>query len=362
MNKFKKFKRYLFRFTPLLRLVLFLIIVGLIFSSFYLAFPLFLKTAKNLLLLPKTVTLFLKPEGTSLKTTQGRINFLLLGAGGEVHTSPDLTDTLIFTSLDTRTADLVMLAIPRDIWLEDLECKINASYHYGEEKEKGGGLILAKASAEKITGQIIHYAALIDFGGFKEAIDLFGGVRINVDRSFDDYKYPVPGKEEEECEGEEGFSCRYQHLHFDAGWQTMNGEHALQFVRSRNAEGEEGTDFARSQRQQKVILAFKNKLLSPKILINPRKLLKLKAIAKEHIKTDLPLNLNSLTTLSGSFFKFSLARKPIRTLTLETGDEDNPQFLISPPTWQYGQWVLVPRNGSWQAIQEYINEKIYKGY
>lgn len=362
MNKLNKFKRYLFRFLPLVKLVLFLAIVGLIFSSFYLAFPFFLKVGNNLLALPKMAILFFKPEKTNLKITQDRLNFLLLGAGGENHTAPDLTDTMIFTSLDLKTADLVMLAIPRDIWLEDLECKINAVYHYGEEKEKGGGLILSKASVEKVTGQIIHYAVLIDFEGFKEAIDFIGGVKVFVDRSFDDFKYPVLGKENEECGGEEGHSCRYQHLHFDAGWQTMDGEKALQFVRSRNAEGEEGTDFARSQRQQKILLAFRNKLLSPKVLFNPKKMSQLKKIAEEHIKTDLPLNLNSFTTLAGSFFKFSLAKKPIRTLTLETGDEENPQFLISPPTWQYGQWVLRPRTGNWQEIHQYLQSKIEGEY
>ena len=362
MNKLQKLKRYLFRFLPLMKLVFFLSAVGLIIFSFYLAFPFFWKMGSNIFALPRTALVFFKPEKTSLKTTQGRLNFLLLGIGGGGHISPDLTDTMFFTSFDLQNADLVMLAIPRDIWLEDLETKINATYHYGEEKEAGGGLILGKSGVEKVTGQIIHYAILIDFEGFKKAIDLLGGIKVFVDQSFDDFKYPVPGKENEECEDGEGYRCRYQYLHFDSGWQIMNGETALQFVRSRNAEGEEGTDFARSQRQQKIILAFRNKLFSPKILLSPKKIKQLKKIAEEHIKTDLPLNLDSFATLAGSFLKFSLAKKPIRTLSLETGDEENPQFLINPPSWQYGQWVLRPRTGDWQEIHQYLQSKIEGAY
>ena len=356
-----KLKSYLRRGLPFLKLVLFLLLIGFVFSSAYLIFPFFLKNVKNLPGLPRAITLFFKPEKTELESTNNRINFLLLGMGGGDHISPDLTDTMIFTSLGLQTNDLMMLAIPRDIWLEDLQRKINAVYHFGEEEKEGTGLVLTKSSVEKITGQVIHYAVLVDFEGFKDAIDLVDGIEVFVDRSFTDPKYPVPGKENEKCE-EENFDCRYQALRFEAGWQTMDGEKALQFARSRNAKGDEGTDFARSQRQQKIILAFKNKLFSPKILLKPNKLLKLKEIAKKHIKTDLPLNLNSGAALSGLFFRFSLAKKPIRTLSLETGNEENPQFLINPPSWEYGQWVLRPRNGDWQKVQQYLKEKIEKEY
>ena len=48
----------------------------------------------------------------------------------------------------------------------------------------------------------------------------------------------------------------------------MNGDRALKYVRSRHAEGNEGSDFARGRRQQEVLLALKDKLLSKEIYLN----------------------------------------------------------------------------------------------
>lgn len=51
-------------------------------------------------------------------------------------------------------------------------------------------------------------------------------------------------------------------MHFDAGLQVMDGETALKFVRSRHSE-QHGGDFGRSQRQQALLAAVKNKLFTP---------------------------------------------------------------------------------------------------
>lgn len=360
MNKISELKNQLLKNLPPIKLVLLLIFWGLVFSSLYLTITFLYQQRKYVRQLPKAVRLFFHPEETKLKSQNDRINFLLLGIGGENHSGADLTDTIIFASIDIKTGDLVMLAVPRDIWLEDLAVKINASYHYGEET--GEGLNLTKENVSKILGQPINYAGVIDFAGFKDAIDLLGGIRIFVEQGFVDLKYPIAGKENEACGQQTDYSCRYEPLTFEQGWQTMNGERALQYVRSRNAAGEQGTDFARSQRQQQVILALKNKIFSPKMLFDLKKLPELKKIFEKHVKTDLPLDVDSLSTLSGLFFKYSLARKPVRTLTLETGTEENPGFLVNPPVSKYGQWVLVARSGSWNQVHQYIKEKIEKEY
>jgi anionic cell wall polymer biosynthesis LytR-Cps2A-Psr (LCP) family protein len=70
----------------------------------------------------------------------------------------------------------------------------------GELKRKGGGIALAKAAVGKITGQRIDYAVRIDFSGFVKAVDVVGGLDINVENSFDDYQYPVSGKEDDPCD------------------------------------------------------------------------------------------------------------------------------------------------------------------
>ncbi len=235
------------------------------------------------------------------KTTNNHINILLLGIGGGNHEGPNLTDTIIFMSIDPKTKKIDLFSIPRDMWVPDLRAKINTAYAYGEEKEKGGGLKLAKAVVKKILGQPVDYGIRIDFDGFIKAIDLVGGLDITVDNVLDDYEYPIAGKENETCGHTEeelielatassqldAFPCRYKHIHFDKGPQHMTGKSALEYVRSRHAQGYEGSDFARSRRQEKVITAFKNKVFSIETFFNPTKLLGLYGTLQDSIDTDI---------------------------------------------------------------------------
>ena len=93
-------------------------------------------------------------------------------------------------------------------------------------------------------------------------IDFIGGVEVNVENSFIDKEFPITGKENDLCNNDLEYKCRYKIISFTKGVSSMDGQTALNFVRSRHAEGSEGTDFAREKRQQKVIEAIKNKLIS----------------------------------------------------------------------------------------------------
>lgn len=334
---FSKFKRRLTKYFPYLKLF-FLFLVGIAFLfAFYLSFLKVVKLVKSL--------------SFTLKTTQGRTNILLLGMGGEGHETKDLTDTIIFLSINQASGKTLMLSLPRDIWVPSMRAKINTAYHYGEGKEPagpdqpvGGGLILAKAAVSEILGQPIHYSVVLDFAGFVKAVDVLEGVEIEVERSFDDYRYPIPGKENDDCGGDPEFACRYEQLHFEASWQTMDGQRALKYVRSRYAEGEEGTDFARSRRQQRLLLAIRDKIFSPKIIFRPTKLTELIKVLKQSIKTDVTPN--DYPTLA----KLALKFKPERMQT-EVLD-----FLVNPPssaTYDY-HWVLVPPTGDWQEVHDYV--------
>jgi len=361
-NWWLKTKRKLFRHHSAVNFFRLLIISGLIGLFFYLLFPWLRRLSRRAFFGPKIAFSLLTADTSSLDFYQNRTNFLILGTGGEEHQRLDLTDTIIFVSVNRESADTVMLSLPRDIWLESLQTKINAVYHYGEKEKEGGGFVLIKDAVYQILNQPIHYVVLVDFQGFIKMIDLLGGISLKVDRSFDDYRYPIPGKERDECGGDPEYRCRYEHLHFEAGRQEMNGETALKFVRSRNAEGEEGTDFARSQRQQKVILALGQKLLSYQFLFSPAKIAELRKTFGDHIKFDTQFNENQLTAFLSLFLRFVRDKKEIRTISIDAGNEENLGFLYNPPLEEYNQWVLVPRADNWQEIQKYVEEKIYKDY
>src|SRR5207244_10638311 len=107
----------------------------------------------------------LKGEGN------GRVNILLLGVGGAGHDGPNLSDTIMVVSIDPKTKDVAMLSIPRDLYVKipgHGYGKINAANVYG-------GPTLAARTVANVIGVPIHYYAVIDFSGFKQAVDSVGG-------------------------------------------------------------------------------------------------------------------------------------------------------------------------------------------
>ncbi|MBI2621145.1 MAG: LCP family protein [Candidatus Levybacteria bacterium] len=304
------------------------------------------------------------------KADKDTINILLLGIAGGKHEGPNLSDTIIFASLNTKESKVTLVSLPRDIWSSDIDSKVNTAYARGEAKRDGGGLILAKSVISKITGQPIDYAIVVDFSGFVNAVDLIGGLDVNVENSFDDFEYPIAGREDDPCDNKpedleklatassqlEAFPCRYEHIHFDKGITHMDGETSLKFVRSRHAKGGEGTDFSRSQRQEKVIRAFMDKVFSPKIIINPAKLIGLYSAVEQSIDTDIAqAEFDDFIKLAQKFQKAK-----IESVVLDYGDRENDRggLLTHPPiSSMYNfEWVLVPRIGSdnYSEIQEFI--------
>lgn len=281
-----------------------------------------------------------------LQPSLGRTNFLVLGISGGDYSGSDLTDSMIFISVENQTGKTLILSLPRDIWIAPLRAKLNTVYHYK-------GLEETKKVTEEILGQKVDYGLVIDFEIFKKVVDFLDGVEVEVERTLDDYKYPIAGKENDECDGDPEFKCRYEYIHFDVGKQKMDGERALKYVRSRYAEGEEGTDFARSQRQQRLILALQKKIFRPQIILNSNKLRQLIKLVLENIKMDLPQE----KYLDLAKVGLKLRKNKLQTTVLNDG------FLINPPTSQKkydNQWVLVPESGDWQVVQNHVKDLIDK--
>lgn len=307
------------------------------------------------LMLPAVTTVFrwLNPTITQLHSYRGRTNFLLLGVGGEGHDGGDLTDSLILLSVNVTSGDAVLLSLPRDIWVKSLAAKLNTAYHYGEAKQPGGGLVLAKASVAEVINQPVHYGVVLDFSGFERLIDILGGIEVEVPRGFTDSLYPIPGKETAEPE-----SKRYETIEFKSGKQHFDGATVLKYVRSRHAEGEEGTDYARAQRQQRVILAVKNELLKPANWLNLKKIKQLQQALLASVNTDITGTVYpDLVKLA-----FKIDQDQIRTGVIDQGSqtEEIPPLLYNPPVSRYGQWVLLPAGDDWEQVYQYVAELLYQ--
>lgn len=192
-------------------------------------------------------------DDTPLKGEEtGAVNILLLGMGGPGHDGPFLTDTMIVASINVKTSEVSLVSLPRDFMVR-LQGrgynKVNAAYAYAEMDKEGSGGEAAIAKAEEITGLEIPYYAAVDFKGFVKAVDRVGGLDITIDRTFTDAEYPNYNK---------GYLPPQT---FTKGQEHMGGERALIFARSRHGNNGEGSDFARSDRQKKIMLGFKDEVL-----------------------------------------------------------------------------------------------------
>lgn len=271
-------------------------------------------------------------------TIESNKTILILGKGGEGHTAPNLTDTIMVAYLNKDSNKISILSLPRDIWISEIRAKLNTAYHYG-------GFKMAQDSIYSVTGTKISNTVVVDFSLFKDLIDSVGGINVTVENTFTDNKYPIAGKENDLCGGDKTFKCRYETVEFKQGLQRMDGETALKFVRSRNATGDEGTDLAREKRQQKVIVGVKERLLSTDVLLNPKVIKKLYETAISHTETDI----NVKEGLSIAKFIFG-ARENINFLSV-------PEDLIkvSQNDRKYDrQYVFIPTFGNWQKVQEWI--------
>jgi LCP family protein required for cell wall assembly len=200
-----------------------------------------------------------------------RINIALFGYGGDQHSGGDLSDSIMVVSIQpipNHPPQVAEISIPRDWYVRiplkhgaSTEQRINFAYAagmLGEGPEPASavnaGAAVADPLLEHLLGVGINYFVGVDFTAFKEAVDAVGGVDIDVPVTFTDNQYPAG-----ECD--EG-NCAYETIHFNAGEQHMNGATALIYARSRHGNDGQGSDFARSRRQQQIIVALKAQIES----------------------------------------------------------------------------------------------------
>jgi LCP family protein required for cell wall assembly len=309
------------------------------------------------------LSFFRDPSG-QLKSTNGKTNFLILGIdkrsnvpytyvgpNGEQERNGFLSDTVIVASVDLETKKTSLISIPRDTWVSvpewknfpASEGKINSTYSLGDAYSyTGGGLKLAEKVVTKHLGIPIHYGVRVDFESFKKTIDTLGGIDITVEKTFDDYKYPVEGKEIANCSGG-GFYCRFEHIHFDKGKTHMDGATALKYARSRSGTNGEGSDFARARRQQKVIQATMKKALSIKNLLDPIKVNRLFRDFGETVETDFDVaSVPALIRLAKE-----VDYQNMKTLVL---DPSSGLMHTPNPGLYGGAYVIVPKN-SWDEVR-----------
>lgn len=192
-------------------------------------------------------------EVAPLELPADSLNVLLIGSDLRRGTS-FRTDTLILVSIQPAAHGVVMLSIPRDlyVYLPGLGMqRINTAYLYGDQfRYPGGGLQLLKDAIRYNLGLAVDNFARIDMPGFQSMIDTLGGVDVQVACPYSDWRLKSSGLDQQN-------PVNWQIFTVPAGIVPMNGEMALWYARAR----EKSSDFDRARRQQEVLRAIDRQVL-----------------------------------------------------------------------------------------------------
>jgi len=278
---------------------------------------------------------------------QRYLTFLILGLDKRPDNPTLLTDTILMVTLDTTKGNYLLFSLPRDLWIEDLRTKINALYYYGRERDKNDPTKLVRKRLEKLTGQRIDNTIVLTMENVRDLIDILGGVNVYVERSFSDHQFPRD-------DGSYGVKT----ISFKKGWQSFNGQRALEFLRSRKSNNPlEGNDEARQARQQKVILALKTKLLkSPRLFLNPDKIGSLYAFFEQKMLIAPRIDLGTIVSWWPWAWRFLKGQE----IGAEVPWKGKDAILQPGYDRYYGSWILKPRNGDWQPLHDFFQNEIKK--
>lgn len=253
---------------------------------------------------------------------KNRIDILVMGIRGEQDREVGgfLADSILVISYDTQSKKNAMVSIPRDLFIKlpgsNKQGKINSIYAL--DLEYGRKLEFAKDIVSRISGVYIDHAIVLDMIAFQELVDALGGITITLSQPFEEpqqWGYP---------------------FRLEAGTHTLDGEQAMYYVRSRFST----SDFDRARRQQQMLLALKNKVVSLGVLANPLKINELLGIVQKNIRTDI------------GFWELSALIKTVSALQ----DVSVNRYIINTDNVVYEsryqeQYILLPKNNNLQEIK-----------
>ncbi len=265
----------------------------------------------------------------------GRINILLLGIGGKGNPGPNLTDTMMIASVNTKTDQVALLSIPRDLYVEipdtKLYTKINAVYQYGLDNEKDSGntdeaMQPLIATIKDITSLDVDYYVILDFSGFTKVIDAVGGIDVMNNQNFYDPTYPGP-------------NYTYETFSLKKGFQHLDGAVALQYARERHDDPQ--GDFGRAHRQQQILQATKDKIFSAGTLLNVVALNNLFTALGDDIRTNIqPQEIESFLELSKE-----LDTQNVTTSVIDAWNKGSLLKVSHVPYGNINAFILIPRVG-----------------
>lgn len=292
-----------------------------------------------------TVSVISNKLWQDMKTDEfGNVNVLLVGHGWWDHAWWYLADSIIVASWNPNNGAVTFMSVPRDLYVKmpnwNIEWKINMTFARAYNKNKSldeASALLSKKLSEIVWFEIPYYA-IIDFSWFENVIDTIDGVDIHVAQSIYDTEYP------------DG-SWQYTTFYLTAGYQTLDGETALKYARSRHST----SDFSRSARQQEIIKAIMDKMMSDNSIRSVSKVKKLYKDYTEMVHTNIELKeilwMMKYVYDIKHFFSFGLTTECMHT----SYELTQPWCFLYVPLRENFGWssVLLPNGADVNNINNY---------
>jgi LCP family protein required for cell wall assembly len=254
-------------------------------------------------------------ERSSSEAPQEALDVLVLGVDQRPSVAEGSTshsDTMMLVRVSPQTGRIELLSVPRDLLVEvkpGVKDRINTAYLYG-------GTQRATAVMEDLTGIAIDRYAVVDFGGFEDAIDALGGVKLEVDQPI---RIGLDGRR----------------VYIAPGRQELDGLEALAYARYR---GTACGDLDRIRRQQHLIAALREQALGWNAITKLPGIVK---VMHENVETNLGIDQ-----------AISLGRTLVGRS--KSGGMRSYQLKGDPEILPNGDAVLVP--------DEQANEKILERF
>jgi LCP family protein required for cell wall assembly len=287
--------------------------------------------------------------GGSYDAIDGRSwNLLLLGSDndGKYSFPALLTQVMMVVHVDTANKSAYMVSIPRDSWVSIPQIggmhKIDQAFFLGATQHNSfdDGVRIARLTIEQDYGISIDRYGWVGLSGFAKVIDTLGGVDLDVTHPIVDDSYPNDIGTGSNAKD----PYAYKRLYIPAGPQHLNGTEALEYVRSRHADlvG----DIGRTQRQQQILSALKQKLTVSSVLANVSNLMK-------DLNGQVYTDLSEQELLAFANFGRTLASGSIKHITLGpgSGSQDFGDYAsVFDPSINSDQDVIIPNCKNIQPV------------
>lgn len=349
-NKKIIFKSILYTFLFLL--LFFLITIISLFIVAYRQFNIFLNTAE--ISWPEFKTTIQTAWKIDREQNKIEQNFLILGIDELQNRAdaPPLTDTMILLKINTQTGLIKLVSLPRDLWNQEYQTKINALLAYGQDRYPENARYFPQEVISDITGIPIDQTIIISLNQLADLIDLIGGINIEIKESFIDDTYP---RSDIDIQTVTDPKLLYETVEFKQGQEIMAGQRAIQYIRSRHSQDEHGTDLDRNLRQQQVILAIKDKLTAIDNI--PDFIKKMAQLYHFYLANfDQYYQDEKLIALAKKLYPVR-NQIQIQNISLPVYPDEQNGVIYHPPIWQYNnQWVYEIKDS--ELFKKYIKDSL----